>query len=569
MLLAGLVGACLRLIALDNRPVHADEAVQAVRFIRLLEQGEYQYDPQEYHGPSLPYLTLLVARLAGIREGKALEAPHLRIVPAVMGILLVFGPWCVWRRLGRAPTLLAAWATAISPAMIFYSRYYIAEMLLVGFAWGTMIGLWGVRHWLEMSSGGETDCLANSEERGGQLSLATLLLLGICLGMMHATKETCVIPLASMVLGIVGTRRSLKGVSKAQMFISLAAVLLLAAGVSALFFSSFGRNPAGILDSFKTYGHYFQQAGGEGRGSQHVYPFYYYFRVLFAWKEPGGMWWSEAGVLVLALVGMTAGVLRRGLRPEQIPWVQFLGIYTLIQFVIYSAIPYKTPWCALGFYHGMLVLAGVGGVVLWQWAARRSGRSLEAPSGLRRGKKFRLEIASLWKQALLLVLFVVGSGHLIWQAYQASFVKLADPTQPYLYAPTTLEVDHLVARLERIAECDPAGEALPIQVFFPDHQYWPLPWYLRRFSRMGWFGQVADADGSPPAPVILAHPDCEPELLEYLYHRQAPGQRRLYRTGGGQEPWEWEIRPYVPIRVYLRWDLWEACADTLSQEKAP
>ena len=32
--------------------------------------------------------------------------------------------------------------------------------------------------------------------------------------------------------------------------------------------------------------------------------------------------------------------------------------------VVYSAIPYKTPWCLLGFLHGMILLAGVGAVVL-------------------------------------------------------------------------------------------------------------------------------------------------------------------------------------------------------------
>jgi hypothetical protein len=29
-----------------------------------------------------------------------------------------------------------------------------------------------------------------------------------------------------------------------------------------------------------------------------------------------------------------------------------LAFYTLILLALYSAIPYKTPWCLLGFLHG-------------------------------------------------------------------------------------------------------------------------------------------------------------------------------------------------------------------------
>ena len=43
------------------RPMHGDEANQAVRTGMLLETGRYDYDPQDHHGPSLYWLTLPVA----------------------------------------------------------------------------------------------------------------------------------------------------------------------------------------------------------------------------------------------------------------------------------------------------------------------------------------------------------------------------------------------------------------------------------------------------------------------------------------------------------------------------
>ena len=46
------LAAALRLSALGERPMHADEAVHAAKLGRLIEQGRYEYDPAEYHGPT-------------------------------------------------------------------------------------------------------------------------------------------------------------------------------------------------------------------------------------------------------------------------------------------------------------------------------------------------------------------------------------------------------------------------------------------------------------------------------------------------------------------------------------
>ena len=63
------------------RPMHHDEANQAVRFGRLLETGEYRYDRRDHHGPTLYYLTLPVAWLRGPhpdadRQGQRDECPQ-------------------------------------------------------------------------------------------------------------------------------------------------------------------------------------------------------------------------------------------------------------------------------------------------------------------------------------------------------------------------------------------------------------------------------------------------------------------------------------------------------------
>ncbi len=68
ILAATLAALALRLPRLDQRPMHTDEAVHAVKFGSLLEKGHYRYDPHEYHGPTLNYLTLIPAWLSSARK---------------------------------------------------------------------------------------------------------------------------------------------------------------------------------------------------------------------------------------------------------------------------------------------------------------------------------------------------------------------------------------------------------------------------------------------------------------------------------------------------------------------
>ncbi|HOK47792.1 MAG TPA: hypothetical protein PLK67_17740, partial [Bryobacteraceae bacterium] len=132
------VAAALRLPHLADRPMHADEAVLADKFGTLLETGVYDYDPRDYHGPVLLYATLVPSWLRGIRTYVDLDEQALRIVPVFFGLLLVAMPLLLAWGVGRAEALAAAGLTAVSPAIVYYSRYYIPEMLLVCFLLGVI-----------------------------------------------------------------------------------------------------------------------------------------------------------------------------------------------------------------------------------------------------------------------------------------------------------------------------------------------------------------------------------------------------------------------------------------------
>src|SRR2546426_589225 len=181
LLLAASVALGLRCPRLDQRPMHNDEAVNAIKFGQLWEHGAYKYDPNEHHGPSLFYATLAVARLTSSPDVGHLTETKLRLITVVFGLGLIVLLPLVVDGLGRKGAVWAALFTAISPAMVFYSRYYIHEMLLVFFTFLALAAGW--RYW-----------------RSRKIGWA--LLAGAAVGLMHATKETLVITLAAAALAL-------------------------------------------------------------------------------------------------------------------------------------------------------------------------------------------------------------------------------------------------------------------------------------------------------------------------------------------------------------------------------
>jgi predicted membrane-bound mannosyltransferase len=67
-LLLAIVGALfLRTPDLGNRPLHNDESTNAIKLAALWDQGDYRYDPHEYHGPTLHYFALPFLWLGGVK----------------------------------------------------------------------------------------------------------------------------------------------------------------------------------------------------------------------------------------------------------------------------------------------------------------------------------------------------------------------------------------------------------------------------------------------------------------------------------------------------------------------
>src|SRR6185436_10479333 len=79
----------LRVGDLDRRPMHFDEANQAVKLGELLENGRYVFDPSDHHGPTLYYAAVPIAWLRGERTLAQLSETTIRLVPVIFGTAAV------------------------------------------------------------------------------------------------------------------------------------------------------------------------------------------------------------------------------------------------------------------------------------------------------------------------------------------------------------------------------------------------------------------------------------------------------------------------------------------------
>lgn len=515
-LLLAVAGAlALRLPHLDARPLHNDEAVNAVKVTELWQQGKYAYDPDEYHGPTLHYLSLPFLWLAGPKNPDQLSDSTLRLVTVAFGAGLILLLLLFADGLGRTAIVWAAVFTAISPAMVFYSRYFIHEMLLVFFTALTLGAGW--RYW--------------------QTRLVRwAVVAGVGIGFMFATKETFVLALAAAVGAlVVGQASGLPRVLRPSRLQSASAGadagptafprrhLTLAAAAAfvvwLLFFSSFFTHWSGLADSIRTYLPWLKRAGGH---SPHIHPWHFYFERL-AWFHPArSPVWSEALILALAVVGAFVSLLRK-----RSPLPRFLALYTIFLTLLYTAISYKTPWCLLGFFHGMILLAGLGVEAVLSAIRSRAARHI------------------------VLVVLALLAVQLAAQAVRAANGFSADRRNPYVYAQTARDVLSLVQKVEDVAAVNDARRDTVVKVVAPGSDYWPLPWYLRRLRHTGWFDTLPD---DPYAPIVIAAARLDARLDE-------KSGRKWVMAG------MFELRPGVFLELYVELELWTRYVATLPRER--
>jgi len=257
LVLIFLAGLILRLAFLDLKLLHHDEAIHSWFAWRLLTLGEYSYDPV-YHGPFLYYVTAGLFSLFGAGEITA------RFIPAVLGSTLCLFVYPLFRLgyLSRYQSLVAALFIAISPNLVYFSRFLRNDIFIVFF---TLVILVATLYYIEK----------------GKFRYA--LIAGSAVGFGMCCKEN--MPIVVLIFGAFLFYLVYSGKWELPRLWTrdLACAVVIALGIMAVFYSSFGALPemltTGWIDAIKhwTAMHQEQRLGG---------PPYVYILLLVLYELP-------------------------------------------------------------------------------------------------------------------------------------------------------------------------------------------------------------------------------------------------------------------------------------------
>jgi uncharacterized protein (TIGR03663 family) len=504
-----IVAAILRLYDLDLVPLHHDEGVNGNFLVRLVREGAYRYDPENYHGPTLYYFSAIIPWITKILFGAeasetyGLTTFNIRLVTVVFGLATLGLVFMLRKQLGTLATLSAGLMLAISPGAVYLSRYFIHESLFVFFTLGIVVAF--VRFY---------------EER----SPSYLIMAGASAALLFATKETAFISVGVLIIALgitlyyVPLHRKVFGPAapkrkkappqttrlhtvlnemggKPTVFVVAFFGLLTFATVYLLFYSSFFQNPKGINDSFQTFA-IWKKTGDVA----HVHPWPQY--IIWLMRQEGAL-------LFLGAIGAALVVLT----PKR-PLALFFALWSFGLIAAYSIIGYKTPWLLLNFVVPLAVIAGYG---------------IQAVYELDRGQ---LRLVS----AMLFVAITIG----VYQCIDLNFINYDNDKAKYVYvyAHTTRPTLDLVNEIDRIAK-EESGPTTGMTIISPD--YWPLPWYLRGYSRVGYYGRMA----ATTEPIIIANAN---QAVEVEANFGEAYEHVLSKAEHGT----FQLRPGVNLLLYRR-----------------
>ena len=499
-----LIAAVLRLYDLELVPLHHDEGVNGNFLVRLVREGTYQYDPHNYHGPTLYYFSAIIPWItkvlfgSGARDNYGMTTFTVRLVPVVFGIGTIGLVFLLRKRLGSVGTLAAGLMLAVSPGAVYLSRYYIHEMLFVFFTLAivvSMVWFYDKRNPSYLIPAAASAALLFATKETAFISIGVIL---IALGLMLIYNRFINPTFSDVRLIRVSQRfkrviEEMGGAGAVLTAVGFSVIVFLA--VYLLFYSSFFTNSKGIYDSLETY-----STWGETGQTAHKHPASMYF------------WWlayQESPLLVLGAIGAGLAVLR-----AKNSFALFSGLWAFGIIAAYSLIPYKTPWLALNFIVPLALIAGYTIQTIYD-----IGRVL-------------LPVA------LAVLLLAVGVA--TYQSIDLNFFNYDNdkPRFVYVYAHTTRGLHDLVKEVDRIAGQE-GGNLTGITIVSPD--YWPLPWYFRNYTRVGYFGRMA----ASTEPLIIANANQKTEAdasFGAVYE-----QVRSSAPDGS-----FELRPGVRLLLYQR-----------------
>ena len=455
LLLYGLIlvaAALLRFYDLGARTLHHDESIHAKESFDIIHGKAYNYDPA-YHGPLLYFSNALLFLIVGA------EDVVVRVLPALVGVgavasLLIFRP-----ELGRVGTPLAMASMTLSMAFLYYSRFarndiYVALLTLIIVGALVRYAARPCVRWIYVAWIGLALSFAMKENTfiHGFLLVVVLLVFGL------AATWSRLRPSARV-------SRSVRAMDAAATHLvrhgeHLAYGLLIFAGLTFLFYTTFLTNLQGFRDAFVESVSYWTGVHESERVNQ---PWFYYLMFMLVY-EPFPL-----------LIGAVA-LLRVNTARSPLPLV--LAIWAVLGTAIYSAAGEKVPWLILHMLWPFLLLAS------WQ-----VGRLLES----RRSRLLRVIVAVL---AALLLAWTVRF------ALPTNFERGESPVDFVVYVQSTTDVIETTRILDRAGVISGAGRDLRV-IVYADYA-WPFAWYLRRYPNVHYTAKIEADDLRDAAAVIVS-----------------------------------------------------------------
>ncbi|MCS6875125.1 MAG: TIGR03663 family protein [Pyrinomonadaceae bacterium] len=554
------VATLFRFYDLTLKPLHHDEGVNGYFLTELFNQGVYKYDPSNYHGPTLYYIALVFTKLLG------LETFAVRASVAIFGVLMVILVLALKNHLGNIGSLSAAAFVAVTPGMVYISRYFIHEIFFVFCSLGfftvfvffienrkpgyiAILTLALILFVCFLPSLNVVRLLQLDNDFAVFIVKVIILALGSILvylllriivtykdglliypmigsafiALFFATKETAFITIGTMIIAVfciwlweklykgASSKTSLtfdglkeRFSSKRELLLTLTICLITFTYVAAVFFSSFFTYPRGIIGAFEAYSFWTKTGIKDHIGR---------FTLYLEW-----LWKLEYPLVLLSLLGILIAFFRAKSR-----FAMFVGLWAFGLFLAYSLIPYKTPWLMLSFLLPMCIA---------------SGYSInEMAFSQRKILKF-----------LAFVLLFLSLAILSYNSYDLNFRRYDDDSLPYVYAHTRRSFLQMVEKIHYYAEKSGRSKSATIQIVSPE--YWPLPWYLKQYDHANFYGRIVDAK--------------EAEMIIAEKGKQDLETFRKYRTNYRIVD-VYSLRPGVDLVLLVRKDL--ADEDTKSYEE--
>ena len=560
----------LRFWQLALKPLHHDEGVNGHFLITLFREGIYKYDPSNYHGPTLYYFSLAFTKLFG------LETLPIRWSVAIFGVLTVVLAFFLKDYLGRIGSLAAAAFLALSPGMVYISRYFIHEILFVFFSFAIVVA---VLFFIEKRKVGIFAvvwtaiilfmCFLPSAlqlaDTVGENDATFVWILRIAFFMIEAVLVFFVLRMLlgwdegrPMYLMLASASTVLLFATKETAFITIGTMLIACVCVwiwRKIYGGAVGEiKQDDLAPTALTWTHFREKLGGGANVSlifAVVALVFIYIGILFFssffthwegvkgafeayafWTTTGNKDHTQNGPLAYAkwLMKIESPIFILSAVGSLIAWFKarhrfaiFTAFWAFGLFLAYTIIPYKTPWLALSFILPMCLIAGY------------------AINEIAASRDILLKIVA----ALAALLAVVILGY---QTYDLNFVSYDDDSKPYVYAHTRRGFLDLIERMEYYAEKSGSGKETTIEVVSPE--YWSMPWYTRDYPKANYHGVTVPAN---TAEMIVAQRNGQ--LIEAVSKYSAH-----YKYVG-----TYPLRPGVDLMLLVRKDLADPGALELNQ----